>query len=82
MLSVARLIFNAQEHSASLLLSNDSEQDFAVRVWVTDRQADGPVIAPFIVMPALFSVPSRAEQVLRVMKTPVNCQRIASPYFI
>jgi len=70
MLSVARLIFNAQEHSASLLLSNDSEQDCAVRVWVTDRQADGPVIAPFIVMPALFSVPSKAEQVLRVMKTP------------
>lgn len=70
MLSVAKVIFNAQERSASLLLSNDSEQDYTVRVWVTDRKADSPEIAPFIVMPALFKVPSKAEQVLRVIKTP------------
>lgn len=70
MLTGTKMIFYAHERSVSTLVSNINDQDCTVRVWVSDREADNSLSAPFIAMPALFMVQPGAEQVLRVIRTP------------
>jgi len=70
MLNGTRIILNADERSASTIVSNLSKSDYAVQTWVNDAADSKDRLSPFIAMPALFKVLAGEEQVVRIIKTP------------
>jgi len=70
MLNGTRIILNADERSASTIVSNLTSSDYAVQTWVNDAADSKDRLSPFIAMPALFKVRAGEEQVVRIIKTP------------
>lgn len=70
LLGSTRVIFDAEQRSASTVVSNVTSQDYAVQVWVNDQSDSADSAVPFIAMPALFRVRPGGEQVVRIIKTP------------
>ncbi|BAQ75540.1 gram-negative pili assembly chaperone [Pseudomonas sp. Os17] len=70
MLNGTRIILNADERSASTIVSNLTSSDYAVQTWVNDAADSKGSLSPFIAMPALFKVRAGEEQVVRIIKTP------------
>ncbi|MHC8388604.1 fimbrial biogenesis chaperone [Pseudomonas sp. MDT2-39-1] len=70
MLSGTRIILNADERNVSTVVSNITDKDYAVQVWVNGQEDNNNALSPFIAMPALFRVRAGEEQVVRIIKTP------------
>lgn len=70
MLNGTRIVLNANDRNASTIVTNLTQSDYAVQVWVNDEKDDNVSHSPFIALPALFKIRSGEEQVVRIIKTP------------
>lgn len=70
--SGTRVVFAGDKHSVSLIVSNPSEQTYAVQAWVNTAADDTTSAVPFITTPPLFRLDPGQDQQLKINSLPHN----------
>lgn len=65
-----RLVFTSDQRSAALIVSNPSQQTYAVQTWVNTESDDTTTAVPFIASPPLFRLDPGKEQQVQVNRLP------------
>ncbi|WP_373568437.1 molecular chaperone [Pseudomonas sp. LJDD11] len=68
--SGTRVVFPGDKNSVSLIVSNPSEQTFAVQTWVNTAADDTTTAVPFMITPPLFRLDPGQDQQLILNKLP------------
>lgn len=68
--SGTRVVFPGDKNSVSLIISNPSEQTFAVQTWVNTEADDTTTAVPFMITPSLFRLEPGHDQQLSINKLP------------
>lgn len=68
--SGTRVVFPGDKHSVSLIVSNPSEQTYAVQAWVNTAADDTTTAVPFITTPPLFRLEPGQDQQLKINGLP------------
>lgn len=72
MINKTRIIYNASDKSAASTLSNVSNDNYAVQVWVNGSSDRSDEQVPFIATPALFRLNPSEDQIIKIITLPDN----------
>lgn len=72
MINKTRIIYDANDKSATSTLSNVSGDNYAVQVWVNGASDRSDEQVPFIATPALFRIAPSEDQIIKIIKLPDN----------
>ncbi|SDA87188.1 chaperone protein EcpD [Pseudomonas sp. NFACC15-1] len=65
-----RLVFTSEQRSAALIVSNPSQQTYAVQTWVNTESDDTTTAVPLIASPPLFRLDPGKEQQVQINRLP------------
>jgi chaperone protein EcpD len=65
-----RVVLTSDQRSAALIVSNPSQQTYAVQTWVNTESDDTTTVVPFIASPPLFRLDPGKEQQVQINRLP------------